>query len=81
MPALRIGLLARRDQSCLRCRLGSVVMDRRQIAYLLIALIAVAAAAAIAWKLYHSRERVLKRQRRAVRTRRERSPGRTDESA
>ena len=47
-------------------------MNRQAIAYLLIGLIVLAMAAAIAWKVYHSRDRAIGRQRSRDRARRER---------
>jgi hypothetical protein len=47
-------------------------MNREAIAYLLIGLIILAMAAAIAWKIYHSRDRALGRRRGRDRARRER---------
>ena len=47
-------------------------MSRGAIAYLLIGLIILAMAAAIAWKMYHSRDRALDRRRSRDRARRER---------
>ena len=55
-------------------------MSRETIAWLLIGLMVVARAAAIAWRVYYARDRVIDRQRGRERASRERrAPEQTDD--
>jgi hypothetical protein len=46
-------------------------MDRHLIAYLILVVLAVAMSGAVAWRLYHSRDRVIERRRSRERAFRE----------